>query len=70
MSRLEKGSSAIRSFTEDGFQYIDTVVKFFGSTVALFVLSIYSGFVALGMGVICFLIIFGLINALFNIIKR
>ena len=58
MSRLEKGSSAIRSFTEDGFQYIDTVVKFFGSTVALFVLSIYSGFVALGMGVICFLIIF------------
>lgn len=58
MSRLEKGSSALRNFAEDGFQYIETVVRFFASATALFFLSQLSGFVALGLGVVCFLIIF------------
>lgn len=58
MSRLEKGSGALRNFAEDGFQYIETVVRFFASATALFFLSRLSGFVALGLGLVCFLIIF------------
>lgn len=58
MSRLEKGSSSIRNFTEGGFQYIETVVRFFGSTIALFILSTYAGFFALGIGAFSFILIF------------
>ncbi|MFA6024081.1 MAG: ABC transporter ATP-binding protein [Candidatus Gracilibacteria bacterium] len=58
MSRLEKGSGALRNFVEEGFQYIETVVRFFASAVALFFLSTYAGLVALALGLVCALVIF------------
>jgi len=58
MSRVEKASNSMQSFVDEGFMYLETLVKFVGSTIALFVISFYSGLIALVFGVISIAIIF------------
>ncbi|QQR54354.1 ABC transporter ATP-binding protein [Candidatus Peregrinibacteria bacterium] len=58
MSRLEKASAALKGFSDEGFMYHEVIVKFLGSLIALFVISLYTGLVLLGFGFLAALVIF------------
>ncbi len=70
MSRLEKGSAALRSYSEESFLYYEVVVKFIGSAAALFFLSFYAGLISLGFGLFAALIIFRFDKLLMSYITR
>lgn len=70
MSRLEKASAALKNFADEGFMYHEVIVKFTGSAVALFVISLYSGMVAIIFGFFASIIIFRFDKLLVAYIKK
>ncbi len=70
MSRLEKASNAIKGFADEGFMYHEVIVKFVGSTIALFVISAYSGAIAVFFGIFAFINIFRFDKVLVRYIKN
>lgn len=58
MSRVEKASRALKDFADDSYIYIQTIVRFVVSLVAIFYLLPISGFIAFLMGVAVVLVIF------------
>ena len=57
MSRVEKSSRSLKRFTDESFQYVETIVKFFFSTVAIFILLPIAGVIAAVFGLVILILI-------------
>lgn len=58
INRVKKATTALKSFTDEGYIYIETIVRFFVSLAAIFFLMPAFGFLPLTLGVIIVFIIF------------
>lgn len=70
MSRLEKASAALKNFADEGFMYHEVIIKFTGSAVALFAISLYSGAIAIVFGLLASVIIFRFDKLLVAYVKK
>ncbi|MEK7672837.1 MAG: ABC transporter ATP-binding protein [Patescibacteria group bacterium] len=58
MSRVGKSSAALKDFTDMSFMYIEVVVRFFATTIAIFILSTIGGILVFVVGMLVMIIIF------------
>ena len=58
INRVKKATTALKAFTDEGYIYIETIVKFFVSLVAIFLLMPAFGFLPLALGVVIVAVIF------------
>lgn len=66
MSRIDKAINAMRTFTSNGFVYIETIIRFVASIAAMSILFPWSGLSALIFGVIIMYLIFAFDKILIN----